>query len=202
VERLHITPLADHPELHVDFHCTNDLKGPLVPEKVDLVVDCRRHVHPALHRTELFREKYVVVGSPEFLTHHPVRTPRDRRDVVVLSLDRDRQWWAYLLSAPPAAQRFTPERSVVVDHIRGMINATLSDYGISLLPKHALLAELRRGALTVLFPRLRLLEDTFCIYQKVTRLARPGLATEGRRRLNALEREGSSALCGQVGESS
>ena len=26
----------------------------------------------------------------------------------------------------------------------------------------------------VLFPRLRLLEDTFCIYQKIARLERPG----------------------------
>jgi len=50
-----------------------------------------------------------------------------------------------------------------------MISGTLAGYGVSLLPKYALLPELARGALVVLFPRLRLLEDTFCIYQKLSR---------------------------------
>jgi len=158
----------------VDFRFTNDLQGPLLRDEVDLAVDCRPHHHPTVHRTELFREKYVVVAAPGFLARHPVRTPLDLARVPVLSLDADGQWWTNLLSALPATRRPALGRIVVLDHVRGMIQATLDGYGVSLLPKYALLPELGRGALTVLFPRLRLLEDTFCVYQKTARLTRPG----------------------------
>ena len=166
--------LATHPELHLDFHFTNDLKAPLLRDEVDLAVDCRPHPHPMVHRTLLFREKYVVVAAPGFLARHPVRTPLDLARTPVLSLDPEGQWWTNLLSAVPPARRPVLGRVVVIDHVRGMIHATLAGYGVSLLPKYALLPELERGTLTVLFPRLRLLEDTFCVYQKVARLPRPG----------------------------
>ncbi len=166
--------LATHPGVHVDFRFTNDLQAPLLRDEVDLAVDCRPHRHPAVHRTELFREKYVVVAAAELLARHPVRTPLDLARVPVLSLDAEGRWWTNLLSALPAARRPALGRVIVLDHVRGMIQATLDGFGVSLLPKYALLPELRRGALTVLFPRLRLLEDTFCVYQKTARLERPG----------------------------
>ncbi|MCK9461395.1 MAG: LysR family transcriptional regulator [Proteobacteria bacterium] len=166
--------LAEHPELHVDFQFSNSLDGPLLRDEVDLVVDCRPHGHPAVHRTEMFREKYVVVAAPEFLERHAVRKPLDLQSVPVISLDTQGRWWTTLLSTLPAGRRPTFGRMLAIDHVRGMVNATLAGYGVGLLPKYALLPELERGALTVLFPRLRLLEDTFCIYQKVARLARPG----------------------------
>jgi LysR family transcriptional regulator, glycine cleavage system transcriptional activator len=166
--------LAAYPGLHVDFRFTNDLQAPLLRDEVDLAVDCRPHHHPAVHRTELFREKYVVVAAAGFLECHPLRTPLDLARVPVLSLDAEGRWWTNLLSALPAARRPALGRVVVLDHVRGMIQATLDGYGVSLLPKYALLPELDRGALTVLFPRLRLLEDTFCVYQKTARLERQG----------------------------
>jgi DNA-binding transcriptional LysR family regulator len=166
--------LAAHPELRVDFRFANDLQEPLRRDEIDLAVDCKPHVLPTIHRTELVREKYVAVAAPAFLAEHPVRTPLDLRRIPVLSIDREGRWWDNLLRAVPAARRPTFERIVVIDHVRGMINGTLAGYGVSLLPKYALLPELARGSLVVLFPRLRLLEDTFCIYQKVTRRDRPG----------------------------
>jgi DNA-binding transcriptional LysR family regulator len=181
--------LEKRPELHLDFQFTNDLNGPLLRDEIDLALDCRPHAHPAVHRTELFREKYIVVAAKEFLARHAVRTPLDLQHTPVLSLDREGFWWRNLLSALPTARRPILGRIVVVDHIRGMINATLAGYGVSLLPKYSLLPELSRGALTVLFPRLKLLEDTFCIYQKVARLSRPGnrVLTEFLVRMDARE---------------
>ncbi len=166
--------LEQHPDVHVDFRFTNDLEGPLLRDEVDLAVDCHPHRHPSVHRTELFREKYVVVAASRFLARHPVRTPLDLARVPVLSLDAEGRWWRNLMSALPASRRPALGRIVVLDHVRGMIQATLDGYGVSLLPKYPLLPELARGALTVLFPRLRLLEDTFCVYQKTTRRERPG----------------------------
>jgi LysR family glycine cleavage system transcriptional activator len=158
----------------VDFHLTNDLAGPLLRDEVDLAVDCRAHVHPRIHRTALFREKYVVVAAPAWLERQPIRGTPDLSRATLLSLDAEGRWWARLLGALPAARRPRLGRVVAIDHVRGMIQATLSGWGVALLPKYAVLPELQRGALVVLFPRLRLHEDTFCVYQKLARLDRPG----------------------------
>lgn len=166
--------LATHPELRVDFHFANDLREMLLRDEVDLAVDCTPHANPKLHRVELFRERYVVVAAPAFLARHPVRTPLDLCRAQVLSMDPEGRWLDNLLRALPATRRPVLQRILVIDHVRGMINGTLAGYGVGLLPKYALLPELARGSLVVLFPRLRLLEDTFCIYQKVSRRDRPG----------------------------
>lgn len=169
-----LKPLLDaQPSLHVDFHFSNELTRPLLRDEVDLAVDCRTHPHPAIHRLEMFREKYVVVATPAFLERHPVRSPMDLRHTPVLSLDREGTWWNNLLRALPGSRRPTLERIVVIDHVRGMINGTRAGYGISLLPKYAVLGEVASGALTVLFPRVQLLEDSFSIYQKLARVERP-----------------------------
>jgi len=126
-----------------------------------------------VHGTRLFREKYVVVATPEFLVDHPVRTPLDLRRVPVLSLDREASWWNNLLRALPARRRPVLDRIIGVDHVRGMINGALAGYGVALLPKYSVLGELASEVLVVLFPRLKLMEDTFCIYQKLARATRP-----------------------------
>ncbi len=169
-----LRPLLDAtPGLHLDFHFGNDLTGPLLRDEIDLAVDCRPHPHPAVHRTRLFRERYVVVATPAFLEAHPVRTPMDLRRTPVLSLDREGTWWNNLLRALPASRRPTLEHIVVIDHVRGMINGTRAGYGVSLLPKYSVLGELEAGALVALFPRLTLLEDSFSLFQKLSRRERP-----------------------------
>ena len=47
-----------------------------------------------------------------------------------------------------------------------MVHAALEGYGVALLPKYTVLGKVARGELVPLFPRLRLLEDLFCVYQK------------------------------------
>lgn len=169
-----LKPLLDaQPGLHVDFHLSNDLTRPLLRDEIDVAVDCQPHSHPSIHRTPMFREKYVVVATPAFLERYPVRTPLDLQRTPVLSLDREGGWWNHLLRALPTKRRPTLERIIAVNHIRGMINGTRAGYGISLLPKYAALAEIASGALTVLFPRLELLEDSFSIFQKLARAERP-----------------------------
>jgi DNA-binding transcriptional LysR family regulator len=169
-----LKPLLEaQPMLHVDFHFSNDLARPLLRDEIDLAVDCRPHTHPAIHCQRMFREKYVVVATPAFLERYPVRAPMDLRRTPVLSLDREATWWNNLLRALSARRRPALEQVVVIDHVRGMINGTRAGYGVSLLPKYAVLGEIASGALTVLFPRLQLVEDSFSIYQKLARVGRP-----------------------------
>lgn len=169
-----LVPLLNaQPTLHLDFHFSNDLMRPLLRDEVDLAVDCRPHSHPAIHRTPMFREKYVAIATPAFLAHYPVGTPMDLQRTPVLSLDREGVWWNNLLRALPGRRRPALKRVIVVNHVRGMINGTRAGYGVSLVPKYSVLTEIASGELTVLFPRLRLLEDSFSIFQKLTRADRP-----------------------------
>ena len=169
-----LKPLIDaHPTLRLDFHFTNTLQEPLLKDEIDLAVDCRTHSHPSVHRIQMFREKYVLVASPAFLKAHPLRSPRDLGDTPLLSLDQDGRWWDNFLHAVDKDARPVLNRRMVIDHVRGMINGTLAGYGASLLPKYAVMDELADRRLVILFPKLSLLEDTFCIYQKITRIDRP-----------------------------
>jgi DNA-binding transcriptional LysR family regulator len=77
-----------------------------------------------------------------------------------------------MLEAVPRGGRPVFRRVIAVNHIRGMINAAAEGLGVALTPKYAVLDDLERGRLRVLFPGLRLLEDRFCVYQKRARAGR------------------------------
>ncbi|MBI5239033.1 MAG: LysR family transcriptional regulator [Elusimicrobia bacterium] len=168
-----LRPLLEaHPELRLDFLFSHELTGPLLRDEIDLAVDCRPHPNAVVERTSLFREKYAVVAAPAFLKRHPVSAPRDLEGLPVLSLDKEGHWWRNMLEAAPPSGRPVFRRVIAVNHIRGMINAAAEGLGVALIPKYAVLDDLERGRLRVLFPGLKLLEDRFCVYQKRARAGR------------------------------
>jgi DNA-binding transcriptional LysR family regulator len=162
-----LRPLLDAvPWLHLDFRFGDDLAPLLLRDEIDLAIDCAPLVHPSLQATALFREKYLLVASPAFLAAHQVRRPTDLERVPVLSLDKKGAWWAYAMRAFPGRRRPVLGHIVEVSQVRGMVHAALEGYGVALLPKYTVLGKVARGELVALFPRLRLLEDWFCVYQK------------------------------------
>jgi DNA-binding transcriptional LysR family regulator len=161
-----------HPEIHVDFVFSHHLVQPLLDDEVDLAVDCQVHRHPAVQRTALFREKYVVVASPGFLARNPIREPLDLATLPTLTMDGEPEWWHRMLRVLPEGRRPAFQRIVSINHVRGIANAALAGLGVGLVPKYTVLRDLRDGTLVELFPRLALLEDLFCIYQKRSRAAR------------------------------
>ena len=168
-----LRPLLDEaPWLHVNFRLRDDLGPSLLRDEVDAAVDCRQHVDPSIQATGLFREKYLLVASPSFLAAHRLDRPIDLERVPVLSLDSSGVWWANALRALPGRQRPVLGHIVEVDQIRGMVHAALEGYGVALLPKYAVLGKVARGELVALFPRLPLVEDWFCLYQKRAYAAR------------------------------
>lgn len=164
--------LESNPWLRIDFRFLHDLIEPLLRDEIDLAVDCKPHHHPDVQSTSLFREKYVVVASPDFLAAHPVRSPDDLERVPVLSIDKDGAWWSNMVRALPSSRRPVFRHIVEINHIRGMIHAAVDGYGVGLLPQYTVLRELSDGALLSLFPKLQLLEDRFCIYQKRSKAER------------------------------
>jgi len=162
-----LRPLLDAaPWLRLDFRFRDDLAPLLLRDEIDLAVDCSPHAHPSLQATRLFREKYLIVASPAFLEAHPVQRVMDLERVPVLSLDKDGAWWANALRSVPGVRRPVLGRIIEVSQVRGMVHAALEGYGVALLPKYTVLGKVGRGDLRALFPRLGLLEDWFCVYQK------------------------------------
>jgi len=168
-----LRPLLDQaPWLRPDFRFRDDLASALLRDEIDLAIDCAPHAHPSIDATRLFREKYLIVASPAFLSAHPVRRVIDLERVPVLSLDKGGAWWANALRSMAGGGRPILREVIEVNQVRGLVHAALEGYGVALLPKYTVLGKVARGDLRVLFPRLRLLEDWFCVYQKRTRADR------------------------------
>jgi DNA-binding transcriptional LysR family regulator len=163
----HIGPfLAAHPDLEMDFTLTYDLLPPLLRDEVDLIIDCRQHLHPDLERLPLFRETYVVAGSPGFHAARAIASARDLGLCPVLSLDKAGAWWHRFLLALPEPERPAFGRIIEVNHLRAMINAAAAGLGALLAPTYSVLPELERGDLVPLLPGVRPMEDCFSLYQK------------------------------------
>jgi LysR family transcriptional regulator, glycine cleavage system transcriptional activator len=158
--------LVAAPWLRVNFCFRDDLEPLLLGDEVDIAVDCASHTHPSLTATRLFREKYLIVASPDLLRAFRVRKPVDLERVPVISLDPDGAWWSNALRSIPGRQRPVLRQIIQVNQVRGMVHAALEGYGVALLPKYTAIGKVARRELVVLFPTLRLLEDWFCVYQK------------------------------------
>ena len=168
-----LRPLLDAvPWLRINLRFRDDLESLLLADEIDVAVDCASHTHPSLTVTRLFREKYLIVASPEFLGAHRVRQPLDLERVPVISCDREGAWWANALKSIPGRHRPVLRQIIEIDQVRGMVHAALEGYGVALLPKYTAIGKVVRRELTTLFPRLRLLEDWFSVSQKRTSVMR------------------------------
>jgi len=163
----HIQPfLAAHPGVEIDFTLAHDLLAPLLRDDLDLIIDCQEHFQPELERRPLFRETFVVAGSPGFQAVHGLRSALDLAGCPVLSLDKAGAWWHRFLLSLPEPERPGLTRIIEVNHLRAMINAGVASLGALLAPTYSVLQELERGDLVALLPAIRPVEERFCIYQK------------------------------------
>ena len=163
----HMQPfLAANPELEIDFTLSQDLLAPLLRDDLDLIIDCQEHPLPALKKSPLFRETYVVACAPAFRKTHRIKVPADLSRTPLLSLDKAGAWWNRFLVAVPGREQPQLDRFIAVDHIRAMIHGAVAGMGALLVPRYSVLEELGRGDLVALFPGIRLTEDRFSIYQK------------------------------------
>ncbi|GLH75012.1 LysR family transcriptional regulator [Geothrix limicola] len=163
----HMQPfLTAHPDLEIDFTLSHDLLGPLLRDDLDLIIDCQEHPLPTLKKAPLFRETYVVACSKAFRKAHRLHLPGDLSGCPVLSLDKAGAWWNRFLMAVPDREQPQLDRIIAVNHIRAMVHAAMEGMGALLVPRYAVLEELRRGDLVALFPAIRPTEDRFSIYQK------------------------------------
>ena len=161
--------IQNNPGIHIDFQFRHELLKPLLNDELDIIIDCKDHKTAGLEKTPLFREEYAVIASPEFVKKHRLAAPRDLSVCNILSLDKGALWWGNFLNALPAGRRPGLDSVTELNHIRAIINAAIEGLGVGFVPRYCVLKELKAKTLVNVFPRLKLLEDNFYVYQKAGR---------------------------------
>lgn len=155
-----------HPGIHIDFMLSHDLLQPLLDDELDMIIDCRPHAHPELKSINLFREEYSVIASPEYIRQHKIVKLADLGRCNILSIDKELVWWSNFINVIPISRQKIFNRITEINHVRGIIIATLCSIGVGFVPKYTILRELEQGSLIELFPELDILNDNINIFIK------------------------------------
>ena len=155
-----------HPRIHIDFRLSHELFRPLLDDELDLIIDCKPHAHRDVKTIPLFREEYAVVASSEYLRAHKIRCARDLARCNILSMDKSLEWWSNFINVLSPRDKVVFDRVTVINHVRGIITASLCSLGVGFVPRYTVLKELEQGSLTLLFPELDILNDHINIYIK------------------------------------
>ncbi|HNX97231.1 MAG TPA: LysR family transcriptional regulator [Candidatus Aminicenantes bacterium] len=169
--------IPQHPTLHLHCYFSHHLHAPLMKDELDLMVDCHPCHHRDVERIFLFRERYAVIASPQYLAGHPLQKPADLARATVLSIDERGEWWNNFVLALPEERRTVLTHIVQINHVRGLINGALAGIGVAFVPRYTVQGELREGLLIDLFPGAGWMDDQFCVYVKRDRRAAPGIGT-------------------------
>jgi DNA-binding transcriptional LysR family regulator len=158
--------LKNNPKIHIDFTLKDDLIKSLLDDELDMIIDCKHHINPELKKISLFREEYAVIASPVYIEENKISRITDLKKCNVISLDKQLVWWSNFINAIPLENRVEFKTITEINHIRGIINATISSVGIGFVPTYTVLKELKEGILEMLFPELTLFDDHFNIFIK------------------------------------
>jgi len=168
----HIRDFLDtYPDIHLDFLFSHHLIDHLIQDQVDLIIDCKPHLHQNLKRIHLFREQYITIASPEFIEINRITALNDLERVKILSMDKDLEWWRNFITAIPADKQDCLKNVMQINHIRGLINGAVAGIGIGFVPKYTVITELETGTLVDPFPHIKPAADEFHIYIKKERLS-------------------------------
>ncbi len=163
--------LHAYPDIHLDFLFSHYLIDPLIQDQVDLIIDCKPHLHQNLERIHLFREQYITIASPKFIETEHISSLDDLERVKILSMDKDLEWWHNFITAIPADKQGCLKNVMQINHIRGLINGAVAGIGIGFVPRYTVITELENNILVDPFPHIKPAADEFHIYIKKERLA-------------------------------
>lgn len=102
----------------------------------------------SLEKICFLKEEYIVVCSQQFLKIHKIQTIKDLTKVSILSMDANGKWWDRFFKS--ISNKDLSIQIIEINHIRGIINAVLSLYGVALVPKYSVIDELRKKINTII----------------------------------------------------
>ncbi len=162
--------LNENSNISVDFYFSKNLLKPLLQDDLDIIIDCKKHIHQSLNETFLFREKYICAASPKFLENNSITGIKDFDNSTLLTCDSQLNWWNnFFKVAPKNLTRDSCKKIIKINHIRGLINATVEGMGIGFFPLYSISKELKSGLIQQIFEEIMPLDDKFRIYQKIKR---------------------------------
>ncbi|MBF0379165.1 MAG: LysR family transcriptional regulator [Desulfamplus sp.] len=156
--------LNKYPNIHIDFKLSHNLFQPLLDDELDMIIDCRPHAHPEIKSIHLFREEYSVIATPEYIKRNQISKLEDLGRCNMISMDSDLVWWSNFINVIPVPKQSIFNRITEINHVRGIIIATLCSIGVGFVPKYTILRELEQGILVELFPELDILNDNINIF--------------------------------------
>jgi len=118
----------------------------------DLGVQWGRGNWPDFEVTRLWPEKMVVLCSPDYLAAHPIRTPADLSDCVLLHVDDTRMWEEWFAANGlhlPATQS-----QMMLEDRHFQLSSTINGLGVSLFASWLVRGELSNGTLVDPFGQL------------------------------------------------
>ena len=162
--------LKYHPYISIDFYFSKNLLTPLLQDNLDIIIDCKKHIHQSLEEVFLFHEKYICAASPEFLEKNSINSIKDFYKSTLLTCDSKLNWWNnFFKAAPKNLTQDNCKKIIRINHIRGLINATIEGLAIGFFPLYSVAGELESGQLQQVFKEIMPLDDKFRIYQKTKR---------------------------------
>lgn len=129
--------------------------------EVECAITSSRFDDPKLDAFPLHPETYTFVASPKLLAKRPLRVPADALEHSLIDTAAGLPLYRYFHDAPaaPASMPFSRVRSMGT--IAAIKHVVLAGEGVAVLPTYFVMPELKRRSLVVLFPKIRLLEDSF-----------------------------------------
>ncbi|MCP4023010.1 MAG: LysR family transcriptional regulator [Desulfobacteraceae bacterium] len=162
--------LETNPDIHLDFLFSHHLLKPLIQDAVDMAIDCHDLSKPGFETIPLFREQYVTIASPDFISENKIRHIDDLNRVNILSNDKHLAWWNNFIIAIPEEKRSCLKNIVRINHVRGIINGAIAGLGIGFVPKYTVMKELKGKVLIDPFPQIKPAADHFKIFIKKEKL--------------------------------
>jgi DNA-binding transcriptional LysR family regulator len=154
--------MATHPGLLVNLYFGSgpDLLLRLRGREIDCAISSARVADPVFDSIRLHREDYVFVGARALLARTPLVRPADAAAHTLLDIGADMPLFSYLRDAPGTSElRFA--RLWSVGSGEAIHQLVVRGAGVAVLPRYMVAAELARGRLRRLLPRLTLLHDHF-----------------------------------------
>lgn len=150
-----------HVTIHLYFGSGPDLVRRLRTLEIDCAITSARTLDPKLDSVVLHEEKYAFVGAAKLLKRQPFTTADHAQAHTLLDIDSEMPLFRYAKDAPgfPEGLRFGAHRWLGLG--AAMKQLVLAGEGVAVLPRYMVEAELKRGRLKRIFPRLKPLRDSF-----------------------------------------
>jgi DNA-binding transcriptional LysR family regulator len=147
--------------LHLHFGDGPELLARLRQGRIDCALTSSRIAEGALDFRVLHTERYVFVGPAKLVLQRPLRGPADAHLHTLIDIDGDLPLCRYFLDRAGGSADWKFARVECLGTVGAVRLRVLQGRGIAVLPLHSVAADLKRGRLRQLMPRVRLQAEGF-----------------------------------------